>query len=224
VPAVIQAAAISFGFVFIHPFLDGNGRLHRLLIHYILARTGFTPAGLIFPISAVMLRKMREYDDCLESFSGPLMQLVDYDYDPQEGSVQVQGGTHHLYRYIDYTRMAEDLFRWIRETIRTEFREELEFVVNYRKAREEMEQVVELPDQKRNLFVRLCLQNGGRLSATKRASHFSQLSDEEVHALERIVQQHLTAGGGGCEAAPYSASPTGAESSLPARQGSKPET
>jgi hypothetical protein len=39
---VVAAAVASFGFVFIHPFSDGNGRIHRLLIHYMLSRAGFT--------------------------------------------------------------------------------------------------------------------------------------------------------------------------------------
>src|SRR5262249_4302449 len=30
---VLKAAATAFGFVYIHPFQDGNGRLHRCLIH-----------------------------------------------------------------------------------------------------------------------------------------------------------------------------------------------
>ena len=30
---VIHSAAVAFGFVFIHPFMDGNGPLHRYLIH-----------------------------------------------------------------------------------------------------------------------------------------------------------------------------------------------
>jgi Fic family protein len=36
-------------FVYIHPFDDGNGRLHRYLIHHVLSRTRFTPAGLVLP-------------------------------------------------------------------------------------------------------------------------------------------------------------------------------
>ncbi|GAG03709.1 unnamed protein product, partial [marine sediment metagenome] len=33
---VIAAATIAFGFIFIHPLSDGNGRIHRYLIHHIL--------------------------------------------------------------------------------------------------------------------------------------------------------------------------------------------
>src|SRR5437016_11915487 len=31
---IVVAACVSFGFVFAHPFYDGNGRLHRFLIHH----------------------------------------------------------------------------------------------------------------------------------------------------------------------------------------------
>jgi Fic family protein len=190
VEPIIHAAAISFGFVFIHPFEDGNGRLHRLLIHYILSRAGFTPRGLVFPISAVMLQKRGQYDACLESFSKPLMDLVEYATD-EAWLLSVKGETGGFYRYIDFTRMAEDLYRWTEETIRTEFREELDFVVRYREAREKMESIVELSDTQRNRFVQFCLQNEGRLSETKRTRYFSTLTDEEVRALEQVVQEHL---------------------------------
>ena len=39
---VLTAAMIAFGFVFSHPFVDGNGRIHRYLIHHILAKMKFT--------------------------------------------------------------------------------------------------------------------------------------------------------------------------------------
>src|SRR5262249_54249468 len=34
---VTTAAALAFGFVYIHPFQDGNGRIHRWLFHHVLA-------------------------------------------------------------------------------------------------------------------------------------------------------------------------------------------
>jgi hypothetical protein len=190
VEPVVHAAAISFGFVFIHPFEDGNGRLHRLLIHYILSREAFTPRGLIFPISAIMLQKRQEYDACLESFSKPLMNLLDYTVD-ETGRLSVKGRTSGFYRYVDFTRMAEDLYRWIEETLHTEFRDELDFIVRYRDAREKLDALVEMSDTARNRFIQFCLQNGGRLSAGKRTRYFRSLTDDEVRALERVVQKHL---------------------------------
>ena len=38
---------VSFGFVFIHPFMDGNGRLSRWLFHYSLCRSGRLKHGAI---------------------------------------------------------------------------------------------------------------------------------------------------------------------------------
>jgi Fic family protein len=40
---VLSATIIAFGFVFIHPFEDGNGRIHRYLIHHLLSVMKFTP-------------------------------------------------------------------------------------------------------------------------------------------------------------------------------------
>ena len=60
---------MAYGFVFLHPFEDGNGRIHRFLIHNILARRGFTPDGIMFPVSAAMLRDRGVYDASLEAFS-----------------------------------------------------------------------------------------------------------------------------------------------------------
>lgn len=78
---VIHAAAISYGFVFLHPFEDGNGRIHRFLIHNILSLQGVVPRGLMFPVSAVMLKNPADYDASLVAFSRPLLQLIDYKLD-----------------------------------------------------------------------------------------------------------------------------------------------
>jgi prophage maintenance system killer protein len=41
---VLKTAATAFGFVYIHPFENGNGRVHRCLIHHVLAYTGISTA------------------------------------------------------------------------------------------------------------------------------------------------------------------------------------
>lgn len=187
VPAVIHAAAVAYGHVFLHPFEDGNGRIHRFLIHNILARRGFTPAGLIFPVSAAMLKNPGDYDESLESFSRPLMTLVEYSMDEQ-GRMSVQGNTAHWYRFIDMTPQAESLFRFVEQTIDAELIDELAFQANYDQTKKAIQEIVDMPDRKIDLFVQACLQNNGRLSARKRASHFDVLSDEEVAQMENAVR------------------------------------
>jgi len=186
VSAVIHAAAIAYGFVFLHPFEDGNGRIHRFLIHNTLARRGFTPEGFMFPISASMLKNPADYDASLEAFSRQLMPFVEYSLD-KDGHMAVKNDTGIWYRYIDMTPQAEALFRFIDQTINTELANELNFLVNYDKTKKAIQEIVDMPDRQIDLFIRFCLQNNGRLSARKRASHFDFLSDGEVFHMEQAV-------------------------------------
>ena len=187
VPALIQAAAIAYGFVFLHPFEDGNGRIHRFLIHNILARRGITPEGVMVPISAAMLNRAADYAASLEAFSRELMLLVDYTL-ATDGRLTVHNDTAIWYRYIDLTPQAEALFRFFEHTIDTELANELTFLANYDTAKKSIQDIVDMPDRKIDLFIRFCLQNTSRLSTRKRASHFDFLSSEEIASLEHAVQ------------------------------------
>ena len=162
---VVHAAAIAYGFVFLHPFEDGNGRIHRFLIHNILARQGFTPEGIMFPVSASMLKNPSEYDASLEAFSSPLMPLVEYALD-EEGRMTVKNDTGRWYAYIDMTAQAEALFRFIKRTIKTELVEELSFLANYDKTKKAIQKIVDMPDRKIDLFIRFC--QIGRASGRER--------------------------------------------------------
>jgi len=187
VSAVVHAAAVAYGFVFLHPFEDGNGRIHRFLIHNVLARQGFTPTEIMFPVSASMLKNLADYDASLEAFSRPLMALVEYSLD-EEGAMTVHNDTAKWYRYIDMTPQAEALFRFIDQTIDTELARELAFLANYDETKRAIQEIVDMPDRKIDLFIRFCLQNNGRLSARKRVSHFDFLSDEEIARMDQAIQ------------------------------------
>ena len=187
ISAVAHAAVIAYGLVFLHPFEDGNGRIHRFLIHNILARRGFTPEGLMFPVSAAMLKHRADYDASLEAFSRPLMSLVEYSLD-DEGRMTVQNETATWYRYIEMTSQTEALFAFIEQTIDTELVEELAFLSSYDDSKRGIQEIVDMPDREIDLFIRLCVQNQGRLSERKRASHFDFLSDEEIARMEQVVQ------------------------------------
>ena len=184
---VIHAAAIAYGFVFLHPFEDGNGRIHRFLIHNILALRKMVPPGLMFPVSAVMLKNPADYDASLEAFSRPLQGLIDYKLN-EIGQMTVVNDTACWYRYMDLTAQAETLSECIVKTIEEELEEELIFLANYDKTRKAIQDIIDMPDRLIDLFIKLCLQNNGRLSGRKRTSHFEFLTDEELELMEKAVR------------------------------------
>ncbi len=59
-PAVAQAAIAHAQFETIHPFVDGNGRVGRALIHLVLRRRGLAPRALP-PISLVLATRANDY-------------------------------------------------------------------------------------------------------------------------------------------------------------------
>ena len=187
VSPVIHAATIAYGFVFLHPFEDGNGRIHRFLIHNILSLQGLVPPGLMFPVSAVMLKNPADYDASLEAFSRPLIQLIDYRLDDM-GNMTVENDTASWYQYMDMTPQSEALYEFINRTIEEELVEELSFLANYENTKKAIQDIIDMPDRLIDLFIQLCLQNTGSLSAKKRFAYFDFLTNEELAAMEQAVK------------------------------------
>ena len=191
VDPVVAAAVSAFAFVFIHPFEDGNGRIHRFLMHHVLAKRGYSPPGVIFPVSAAILRHRRSYDEVLETFSRPLFDFTEWRWTAAQ-EIVVENDTGDLYRYFDATAFAENLYDRVADTVRSDLKEELGFIVVFDRAFEAVRAIVDMPDRRASLFVRLCMQNGGRLSAAKR-QRFSELEDAEIAAMETAIQDAVRA-------------------------------
>ncbi len=189
ISVIVHAAVVAYGFVFIHPFEDGNGRIHRFLIHNIFSIRGMVPEGLMFPVSAVMLNNPENYDNSLETFSRPLTQLVDYSLD-ELAQMTVHNDTAHWYRYIDMTAQAEALYDFVIQTVESELVEELRFLANYDSTKKAIQDVIDMPDRLIDLFIRICLENNGRLSKGKRKSHFDFLSDDELFSMETLIREN----------------------------------
>ena len=188
---VIIAAAAGFGFVFLHPFDDGNGRLHRFILHHALAVGHFTPEGIIFPLSATILARIRDYDEALEAYSREIALHVEYSLDAQ-GLMEVRNESLPWYRYPDLTIQAEALFGFIKDTLEGELSEELEYLAVYDAARRAMLEIVDMPDRRLDLFLKLCMQGKGKLSSAKRGL-FAELTDDEVMRLESAVHESTEA-------------------------------
>lgn len=65
-PPLVQAALIHYQFETIHPFLDGNGRMGRLLIVFYLVVRDRLPAPLLY-LSPYFERRRTSYYDTLQS-------------------------------------------------------------------------------------------------------------------------------------------------------------
>lgn len=184
---VLQAAATAFGFVFVHPFQDGNGRVHRCIVHHVLAERSFTPPGMVFPVSAVMLDRIDVYRKTLQAHTAPIMPFIDWRPTP-DGNVMVLNETADLYRYFDCTESAEFLYDCVQHTVNHDLPREIEYLKRHDEAIQRIMNTVEMPDNLAENLILMILQNNGKLAKRRRQKEFEALTDAEVSALEEIVQ------------------------------------
>jgi hypothetical protein len=194
-----RAAALSFGFVYIHPMRDGNGRLHRFLINDTLIRDKAIPPGVILPVSATITSSIdfrARYERALESFSRPFMQryaasyrfgkLVTYeDGTPSNLVFDAYGDAQFAWRYPDLTEQVLYTSQVVAHTVRTEMADEARVLVIFQRAQERLKEVIEMPDQDANRVIRSLKENGWQLSG-KLKKTYPQL--EDARRAERVVQ------------------------------------
>jgi len=185
---VIAAAVLAFGFVYIHPFVDGNGRLHRWLIHHVLARGGFNPPGVIFPISAAILRRLSLYREVLESYSRPLLKVIDWAA-RMDGNVEVRNDTANFYRFFDATAHAEFLFDRVAETVEEDLPREVQYLKTYDAFVSRIEVFFDMPKSTLDLLWRFLQQNNGKLSKRAREREFSKLTESETSAIQEVFAE-----------------------------------
>ena len=185
---VIAATVVAFGFVYVHPFEDGNGRVHRWLIHHVLAEAGYNPPGLPFPVSAAILRNIREYRRLLESYSRPLLDCIRWEVTERK-NVHVLNETADYYRFFDASAHAEFIYRCVKETVKKDLPEQVAFLEGYDRFVERIQQIVDMPSDTIDLLHRFLRQNQGELSNRARANEFRALTAEEVTRIEQIYEE-----------------------------------
>jgi len=186
--AVIAAAVLSFGFVYAHPFVDGNGRIHRYLIHHVLAQYGFNPPGVVFPISTSILARIDEYRATLEGYSSRLLPMIQWE-PTANGNVNVLNETADFYRFFDATPHAEFLYACVMQTIEEDLPRETEFLKRYDLFRARIEAIIDMPDRTTDLLFRFLHQSEGHLSTRAREKEFRLMTDKEVSAVEAAYQE-----------------------------------
>jgi hypothetical protein len=188
---VVAATAMAFGFVYIHPFMDGNGRIHRYLIHDVLAKAGFTPRGIVLPVSAVILANLDDYVETLEHYSHAINQLTDYQ--PDTPDIPAQGNDAVYFRFPDFTRQTEFLYRALERTVEEDLQMEIDYLLGFDTAYKQLNEEFDWPAHSLELFIRVVEQNGGTLSNKKRQSHFDWMKIDEIKRAELAVQNAFDA-------------------------------
>lgn len=186
--AVIAAAVLAFGFVYVHPFEDGNGRIHRYLIHHVLAEREFTPPGLVFPVSAAILEQIDDYRRVLEDYARRLLPCIEWA-PTDRGNVRVLNDTGDFYRFFDATPHAEFLYGCVRRTIEQDLPQETAFLRAYDTFCLRLGTMIDMPANTMDLLFRFLHQNGGRLSGRARDREFAALTDAEVDRIEALYEE-----------------------------------
>ena len=182
---VARAALISFGFVYVHPMIDGNGRISRFLINDILRRDGALPAPYIVPISAVLQRpdlRPLSYDGALELFSRAFMQQYQEHWsfgEDKQGDDGVRYNLQfdayadalHAWRYPDLTRHIAFISDALELTIEQEMRAEAEYLQHHTAAHARLKTIIEGPDPVLDRIIRSVRQSRGVIGGKLRAEY-----------------------------------------------------
>ena len=188
---VVAATCAAFGLVFVHPFFDGNGRLHRFLLHHVLRQSGFTPAGVVLPISARMLKQLDRYASLLKSYSKPRTELLNYQLDSDSDTIRVMSPQPlWLYAYFDATEICEFVLQCCKLCVEEDLASEVEYLRSHDQAVRELETWLDMRQSKLNSLIDIIVQGQGSLSRRKRG-FVEELTDEQVAHIEKVVARNF---------------------------------
>ena len=197
-PPLIKAALVSFGFVYLHPFSDGNGRLSRLLAHHSLTYSGAladvngNPA--ILPLSVAMKKDEKTYLAALESFSKPARELWDVIHiDGSHFDLEFKSSIM-VYASWSGEYAAQFLTRCARVALENSLLDEAAYIEAYDTAYKRIDDEFDLPDKTINLLIQWIQQNNSRMPERRRAAaELILLKPEEITIIEKIVAESFAA-------------------------------
>ena len=188
---LVRAALVSFGFVFTHPFMDGNGRLSRFLLHYTLCQTGALERGHILPVSAAMKRNEFDYLTALQSFSRPARQLWGVTWIDSDRYLFEPRFDPRVYIYWDATPCVEFTLRMAKLALEQDLAHEAEFLAGYDKVAKEVDRRYDLVGSTLSTLVLSCHQNGGVLSRHRRKQFGATVPAQAFDFIEASVREHM---------------------------------
>ncbi|WP_321820734.1 MULTISPECIES: Fic family protein [unclassified Burkholderia] len=190
---LVAAAVASFGFVYIHPFMDGNGRLSRFLIHHALCSSGQLENGLLLPVSVAMKHHEADYLASLTTFSKPARDRWRVKWIDDDQYAFEFRGHGAMYRYWDATPAVKFVQTMAQQALEVELRRETDYLQNYDQVKRIIEAKFDVRNTILSRLIVMCLDNDGVVSKNRRKQFAGQVPDALFPALEAAVRETLGA-------------------------------
>lgn len=188
---LVAAAIIAFGFVYLHPFMDGNGRLSRFLIHQTLCRAGALKNGLLLPISVAMQNEEARYLATLQDYSRPMRDFWSVSWMDVDTLDFFFKGDDSLYRYWDATVCVEFTLSMAQRALDIELRNETEFLARYDDIIRRVNAAHDVRGSELSKLVIMCLDQGGKLSQNRRKQFQYIVPEQALDFIEATTQAVL---------------------------------
>ncbi len=190
---IVMASVVSFGFVYLHPFMDGNGRLSRFLYHQALCQSGSLDNGLVLPVSVAMKKHEAEYLRVLQGYSRPARQRWRVGWIDAGQYDFAFTGHPAMYRYWDATAQVEFGFRMAEQALEVELRQETRFLERYDAISAAVNERYDVRGSDLSTLIVSCLDNGGIISRRRR-DQFAARVPVDVFALIEALAGRITKG------------------------------
>lgn len=191
VDPIVIASIASFGFVYVHPFMDGNGRLARFLFHQALCQSGKLEKGLLLPVSVAMKRNEEEYLSVLRQYSRLAREQWSVRWiDGDQYDLRFNGNAS-IYRYWDATKCVEFGYKMAEQALEVELRNETKFLARYDKILKAVDQRFDVRGSILSSLVMLCLDNNDVISKNRRKQFVGCVPEDVFDFIEQCAKETL---------------------------------
>ncbi len=189
VDPLVLASIVSFAFVFIHPFMDGNGRLSRFLFHHVLCQCGSLPNGLVLPVSSVLKQNEAGYLSVLQEFSEPTRRFWEVSVVDDTTAFFDFKGHESIYRYWDATSCVLFMANAAESAIEHHLKEETVFLHRYDQIYKMIDREYDVANKDLSRLVMFCMDQNGNLSKNRRKQYQDSVPEEVFDALEAAYRE-----------------------------------
>lgn len=186
---LLHVALCSFGLVYVHPFMDGNGRLSRFLFHHALCMSQALPDGLILPVSSAMHHDEGGYLQALEAFSRGARQLWGVHWIEGNDYQFEQRCRNSVYQYWDATAQATYAVRTAARAMDVHLVGEAQYLASFDAAYKALDRSLDLPSPLLHKLIVMCQSHGGVLSKHRRKQFKDTVPGEYFDEIEMVVAE-----------------------------------